>query len=53
MGLKGSSKKLLFYAFSEVSNNIHWFGVGTGKNYYLSEIIDLSNILSRFNCRSH
>ena len=48
---KGSSKKLLSYAFSEVSSNIHWSGVGTGENYYLSEIINLSNIhLSRFNC---
>ena len=51
MGLKGSSKKLLSYAFSEVVSNIHWSGVGTGENYYLSEVINLSNIhLSRFNC---
>ena len=51
MGLKGSSKKLLSYVFSDVSSNIHWFGVGTGKNYYFSEVINLSNIhLSRFNC---
>ena len=41
MGPKGSSKKLLSYAFSEISSNIHWSGVG----------INLSNIrLSRFNC---
>ena len=52
MGSKGISKKLLSYAFSEVSNNIHWSGVGTGEDYYLSEVINLSNIrLSRFNCR--
>ena len=31
--------------------NIHWSGVGTGNNYYLSEVINLSNIhLLRFNC---
>ena len=48
---KGISKKLLSYAFSEVASNIHWSGVGTGENYYLSEVINLSNIrLSRFNC---
>ena len=42
MGLKGSSKKILSYAFSEVSSNIHWSGVGTGENYYLSGVIILS-----------
>ena len=51
MGPKGTQKKLLSYAFSEVSSNIHWSGVGTGENYYLSEVINLSNIhLSRFYC---
>ena len=51
MGPKGISNKLLSYAFSEVLSNMHWSGVGTGENYYLSEVINLSNIrLSRFNC---
>ena len=50
MGPKGISKKLLSYAFSEVASNIHW----SGENYYLSEVINLSNIrLSRFNCTSN
>ena len=56
MGPKVSLKKLVSYAFSEVSSNIHWSGVGTEENSYLSEVINLSNIhlsnihLSRFNC---
>ena len=42
--LKDLKKKLLSYAFSEIINL-----VGTGSFYYLSEVINLSNIyLSRF-----
>ena len=52
MGPKGISKNYyLMHIFSEISSNIHWSGVRTGENYYLSDVINLSNIrLSRFNC---
>ena len=32
------------YVLYEVSSNIHWSGVGTEENYYLSEVINLLNI---------
>ena len=44
-------EKLLFYAFNEIINLVHWPESGPKSFYYLSEVINLSYIhLSRFYC---